>query len=815
MGQSVVKSVLAVVVFWWLVLAAFGFATADGDFAYQWLSAISMLVLAALGVVLGGLACWFYIWLDKRTKREMLSGEVVRGLRCTIGELPLIALEPVQASDLPDFKNTPDVPPDFFPKWFEKYDKTHPAHTELVRVLLRIFEHKRTLPATHIPGGHGGRTLLEHSLLAAYFMDKLSRTWTYTGLRDKKGNKVILRLRDQAYTFEPDDPMVVLIGLAHDLGKIEAYIFDKDNPQEIIGINHEHDLTGARMLSRLDAAWAIPDHDRQAMIMSIAHYHHPMELPLSPDRRACDDRTIALMELLIKTDFVTSRVEAKGVEPTEKEYDDIGKTAATTELSVEALWKAFSDIISEHGRINSPDPRFNVATLCNCKGFSKPMLLIKESAIRSALVSRLGIGSTPMLGDGRFQLTIDLLKLLDTNGLLVKSFESFTFSAENALWNIDFMSRKAKGATPARKTGWSAVIVIDPKRFPRVEQMEPYWWFASLVRGTMGAARAINKKGKGSNKTDSLDLSDAEFEEQLRLARQEFPGVLNEDAEPVETPSPEDETTDLAAMSEQEPDPAPTSPAPAASAAVTGATGSAPAKPASTGAPVAVAKPQAPAQPAPTAAPVAKPKAPAQQAPTAAPVAVVKPQAPAQPTVPTGEPVAVAKAKEPEPSVQIPAAATSATPKASTANEPEAQEPTKASMEEAFAPLLVEFWAAPMPPGPPAVSVPLKVLTEPTDAEVADTDDSDESTKAIAPVDVMNALKNLVHDAEQRQVVLRQINGRYVVSFQTLTTLAPQLQWKECRYKIEKMTKTSKLKAIFIPEEKGEGYGLAFKIEDF
>ena len=120
-----------------------------------------------------------------------------------------------------------------------------------------------------------------------------------------------------------------------------------------------------------------------------------------------------------------------------------------------------------------------------------------------------------------------------------------------------------------------------------------------------------------------------------------------------------------------------------------------------------------------------------------------------------------------------------------------------------------------MPPGPPAVSVPLKVLTEPTDAEVADTDDSDESTKAIAPVDVMNALKNLVHDAEQRQVVLRQINGRYVVSFQTLTTLAPQLQWKECRYKIEKMTKTSKLKAIFIPEEKGEGYGLAFKIEDF
>jgi hypothetical protein len=539
-NQNVVRSTFTVFVFWWIILAVYAIGWEDTDWSYAWRSTTSLAFLTVLGIVLGVGCVWFYIWSDRYTQRALLKGEAVRGLICTLGELPILAKEPPQSVELPDLSSVPDVPPDFFPSWFDRFEKTHPAHVELMRAFLRIYEHRKALPATHIAGGHGGRSLLQHSLLVAYFMDKLANTWTYTGLRDRSGKRVVLKLRDQAYKFVADDPLVALIGIAHDIGKIEAYIFDKDSPSEIVGIHHEHDLTGARMIARLPEAWGIPDIDRQAMFLSIAHYHHPMELPLSPDRRAIDDRTIALMELLIKADFVTSRVEAKGVEPTEAEYEQAGETPTHTETSSESLWTAFTEIITEHGRINSPDPRFNVATLCLGKGFTKPMLMMKEDSIRSALVKRLSLQSATLLGDGRYQLTIDLLKVLADKGILHRTHDGVEYSPENALWNVDFMTRAAVGAEPEKKSGWSAVIIVDPKVFTRIEQMEPYWWFAVIQRGTMGAARAINKKAiapKRKKQTlNLLEASDDEIDAQFAAVSSSLNPVPM--ATSIETPVP-------------------------------------------------------------------------------------------------------------------------------------------------------------------------------------------------------------------------------------------------------------------------------------
>ncbi len=525
MNHNVVRSVFTVFVFWWIALAIYGLGWGDVDLASAWTAATTLLLLAILGIGLGAASVWFVVWSEKRALTALLQGESIRGLVCTIGEVPLIAREPPRSRALPDLSAIPDVPSTFYADWLRRHEQTHPAHAALMRAFLSIYEQHKALPATHIPGGHGGRSLLQHSLLAGYFMDKLARSWSYTGLRDRTGRRVVLKLRDQAYKFNPDDPLIALIGVAHDIGKIEAYIFDPGNPSAIVGIHHEHDLTGARMIARLPEAWAISDADRQAMFLAIAHYHHPMELPLSPDCRAIDDRTITLMELLIKTDFVTSRIEAKGVEPTEGEYETSAQSA-TPEISSLPLWDAFVEIITEHGRINGSDRRFNVATLCAGKGFSKPMLLVKEDALRSALVQRLQLSSATLLGDGRHQITIDLMKVLDEKGVLLRSFEGEEFSPENALWNVDFMVRARTGAEPEKRAGWSAVIVVDPKLFPRVEQMETYGWFAVIQRATMGSARAINKKGAtGRNKGAVGKTPAATVEDFARdLDRQADPG---------------------------------------------------------------------------------------------------------------------------------------------------------------------------------------------------------------------------------------------------------------------------------------------------
>ena len=119
-----------------------------------------------------------------------------------------------------------------------------------------------------VKGGHGGRSLLEHSLLVAFQMQNLAMKWTYTGLRDRSGKRVSLKLRDDNYKFDPMDPIVLIVGLAHDIGKIEAYLYDDTG--EIVGSHHEHDLTGARMIARMPEMWDLPEADRQAMLLAYA-----------------------------------------------------------------------------------------------------------------------------------------------------------------------------------------------------------------------------------------------------------------------------------------------------------------------------------------------------------------------------------------------------------------------------------------------------------------------------------------------------------------------------------------------------------------
>lgn len=523
MSQNVIRAAVTVFGFWWIVLGAYGVIAGIGDPAYLVQSTLAITVLVVAGIVMGVLTSILLIWSKKKGDLEMLAGESVRGLICTLGELPVVQREPPRASALPDLTKIPDVDPGFYGLWFEHHERNHPKHAALMRALILVLAYNSKLPATHIAGGHGGRTLFDHSMLVGFSMERLGRTWTYTGLRGKKRNNVILHLRDPNYKFNADDPMVAIIGLAHDIGKIESYIYDPKDPNAVIGIANEHDLTGARMIARLPEAWEIPDEDRTAMFLAIAHYHHPMDLPLSPDRRVVDDRTIALMELLIKADFVTSAIEAKGVVPTDEEYEKAFEEQGTQQVEADALFNAMKELILESERVNSANRKFNIATLCEGQGFNKPMLFIREDALRGAMYGRLKLPLEQPMGDGRYPLTVQILRMLAEKGVLVQEHQGKKYRPENALWNVDFGARPAAGAHPEKKAGWSAVIVIDPVLFPAIEKMSPYWWHARIMRPTMGSARAakaINAPDPGTG-TRLLDEKADEIEEIKAAQREE------------------------------------------------------------------------------------------------------------------------------------------------------------------------------------------------------------------------------------------------------------------------------------------------------
>lgn len=482
---------LTVFTFWWVVLGAWTVFKGELELVelLQALEAsISVLIIWLVGGVLGATGAVTWVVLQRQARKEGLVADKVRGLACSIGPVPLNAVAPSRARVLPNFTGLPDVPPEFFPDWIARYKDTHPAHVRLVEAMLQVYEHSKHLPATHVVGGHGGRTLLQHSLLVSYQMQNLAFKWSYTGLRDRTGKKVLLKLRDGSYEFDPNDPLVLIVGLAHDIGKIEAFIFENG---KIVGSHHEHDLTGARMMARLPEMWEIPDADRVALLLAIAHYHHPMELPLSPDRRAIDDRTIAVMELLIKADFVASAIERKGVTPSEQDYNLEMDEREKSEITDEDLWIAFTEILNETGRINSADLNYNVGTICQIAGQNAMRLVLHEPSIRGALMRRLGIMEAVQMGDGRYPLTIRLLKQIDEHGLLIKDIKDLNYPAESALWSVSFFGRKKTRGTneAARLTGWPASIVMLPSVTPFVAALPSYPWTGQVERGTMGQAR--------------------------------------------------------------------------------------------------------------------------------------------------------------------------------------------------------------------------------------------------------------------------------------------------------------------------------------
>lgn len=529
--------------FWWVVIAAWAFFRDHLDLSASIASSLNILFLMSIGAVLGVAGAIAWVIIDRQSRKENLVADKVRGLACSIGPVPLNALEPARAQELPSFESIPDVPAQFFEDWLARYRQTHPKHAALTEAMLRVYEHNKHLPATHVTGGHGGRTLLQHSLLVAYQMQILASKWSYTGLRDRTGKKVLLKLRDSAYQFDPLDPLVLIVGLAHDIGKIEAFIFENG---KLVGSHHEHDLTGARMMARMPEMWDIPDEDRIAILLSIAHYHHPMELPLSPDRRAIDDRTIAVMELLIKADFVASAIERKGVVPSEQDYNEEMDAREKSDVSDEDLWIAFSEILNETGRINSADLNYNVGTICQIAGQNAMRLVLHEPSIRGALMRRLGVMQSEQLGDGRHQLTIRLLKLIDDHGLLIKSIKELSYPAESALWSLSFFGRKKTRGTnvAARLTGWPAAIVMLPTISPFVANLPSYPWTAQVERGTMGEARAKGaaedqpKPEEKMGQSQALPVSDSQQEQHTGSTAGEGEDGADVTEEPPLQPTP-------------------------------------------------------------------------------------------------------------------------------------------------------------------------------------------------------------------------------------------------------------------------------------
>ncbi|PEH40508.1 hypothetical protein CRM94_17130 [Burkholderia gladioli] len=284
------------------------------------------LIAPAAALVGGILVSVLSIWLHRRYTFESLRPHQLGGMTTNMGRVPII-LEPLPSSKqrvgsdvlrIPAalanvIIKRPVLPDDFLEAWYQRYQKSYPAHAALMQRIERVLMQHAHFPATHVqdgPRNHGGRSLVEHSLLVAMLMEWNAPEFKYP----VDPSRPHLPLLDPNYEFNPVDPLIAIAGLAHDIGKIESYEFAPDDPEKLrppIGSRIDHDKIGARVLARMDEFWDLPGDDREVLQLTCAYYHTPHAMPMGSPKTVRSDRLHAITELLIKWDSEGSALENK------------------------------------------------------------------------------------------------------------------------------------------------------------------------------------------------------------------------------------------------------------------------------------------------------------------------------------------------------------------------------------------------------------------------------------------------------------------------------------------------------------------------
>lgn len=198
----------------------------------------------------------------------------------------------------------------------------HPLHTIAMLNCLYLMAQKPFCPAyhgldessgnnksdhpTHTQIVHGNTTLIEHAMQVCIRSVELAHSFDYQGIRGEY-NKIAKR--EASFQLSHNDPMIPLICLAHDIGKLIT--FERNESGQVLRVQGLHGQVGARALAQSSFIKALPMCDQSALFKALSFYHHPLDFTLDLEAKIESDRQAALMMLLIKADHLTSTHEKR------------------------------------------------------------------------------------------------------------------------------------------------------------------------------------------------------------------------------------------------------------------------------------------------------------------------------------------------------------------------------------------------------------------------------------------------------------------------------------------------------------------------
>ncbi len=507
--SPVVGAAFGLLFFYWIALFLFDLLRGQIGLSSDWVTRMSDRGLAILaGAVAGVVLVGYGMWLKRHLARMRLIGDNVRGVRCSIGELPVMLQAPEQAEKvipveqmrLPKHKC---IDRDWMRKWFAEYESAYPAHARMLRACERVINSKPNLPAACKNGvrrdyaygydghNHGNHTLVEHAYVTAAVGIHLSGSFEFDGsfVTNERGEKEGVSKKNPNYRFSASDPLIALLCYAHDLGKLET--FGVSEHGEVIALEGEHDLAGARMMARMDEFWELPDEDRMILLLAVSNYHKPSKMPMDRNGQLISDRCQALLELMIEADIRAGLIE-NGQE------DELGKKREVPIVETTYtghLWEAFTDLVIEAGRINGQREKFGIGQKNVVE--NRTIIVVYEKDVRDELLKRMELRNSQkgkVDSRGVTVLTRDLLRVLGEKGMLITEWgDTKAGCPEEALWQVDWYGRDPKRlGAPISKS--LCTIVFEPQgELARLAEMKDHDSIPKLV-GLFGDEKREEKR---------------------------------------------------------------------------------------------------------------------------------------------------------------------------------------------------------------------------------------------------------------------------------------------------------------------------------
>lgn len=456
-NNPILTAALTVFGFWWLFFTLREFSLSPLEVIRNWAYigySMRLWVLGAIGGV--GAAAW-YIWYQRAKIEDTLKGTKSGGMVCTLGAVPRPASAPERVAN--EKKRLPVTRP-IVAAWLAQAKEEHPDHAALFLAIWDIYSQHREWPASHRMGGHANRRLWEHCLAVTETALTDAPFWKFEGVflqQSGRKPKLIIAPSRANFEFDASDPLIPVLALAHDIGKLECYKMNADGSvrttesgstrdHDDVGISH--DALGARILARLPEFWKLPPSDRRILSLVIAHYHHPSHFPVDRNGLSLDDRMTSLLEYLIRADKKTGMQES-GL--TEKDVAN-----AFTEDESKELYDTFVEIVTEHGRINGIHGNAKLDKDFMIGSKHGDLIVVKERPLRTLLHAKMGLH----LGDGdeRYRLTRNLLHILTEKGLLYTKHNGSDFAHYFPMWQVSLRRTKDGGHI----CDWGPVLIFRP-----------------------------------------------------------------------------------------------------------------------------------------------------------------------------------------------------------------------------------------------------------------------------------------------------------------------------------------------------------------